>query len=63
MADYLKNQIKDFQEEVSTSKYPWKDNLFKIDEKSTTLSNEKHEVFHTFVAKAIFLCKRARPEI
>lgn len=63
MKDYVKNMITDFPEEISTSNYPWNENLFKVDEKSPKLSKEKSELFHTFVAKALFLCKRARPDI
>jgi hypothetical protein len=37
--------------------------LFKIDDKSPLLNKEKRELFHTFVAKGLFLCKRARPDI
>ena len=63
MADYVVNMINDFPEKLSLSNYPWNDNLFKVDESSRKLSKENREIFHTFVAKALFLCKRARPDI
>jgi Reverse transcriptase (RNA-dependent DNA polymerase) len=63
MTDYVNSMVKEFPEEISTSQYPWNKNLFKVDDKDKKLSKEKQEVFHTFVAKGLFLCKRARPDI
>ena len=63
MIEYVNNMVKEFPEEVTSSKYPWNENLFKVDEKDVKLSKDKHEMFHTFVAKGLFLCKRARPDI
>jgi hypothetical protein len=63
MIDYVNNMVNEFPEDVPTSKYPWNDNLFKVDEKDKKLTKEKQELFHTFVAKGLFLCKRARPDI
>jgi hypothetical protein len=63
MVDYVNNMVNDFPEELSPSNYPWNDNLFKVDPSSKLLLKEKKELFHTFVAKALFLCKRARPNI
>jgi hypothetical protein len=63
MTDYIKNMVNDFPEELSKSNYPWNENLFKIDTKSPNLNKDKRELFHTFVAKGLFVCKRARPDI
>jgi hypothetical protein len=63
MVDYVKAMVNDFPEGISKSNYPWNENLFKIDDKSPLLNKEKRELFHTFVAKGLFLCKRARPDI
>jgi Reverse transcriptase (RNA-dependent DNA polymerase) len=63
MVDYVDNMIQDFPEEVTTSNYPWNENLFKVDPSEKQLPKEQRELFHTFVAKALFLCKRARPDI
>ena len=65
MVDYTKNMVEDFPKELSTENvtYPWNDNLFKIDESSPALAKPKAEDFHTFVAKALFLCKHSRPDI
>jgi hypothetical protein len=63
MVDYVNNMVNDFPEELSTSNYPWNDNLFKVNPSSKLLPKEKKELCHTFVAKAAFLCKHARPDI
>jgi Reverse transcriptase (RNA-dependent DNA polymerase) len=63
MVDYVKNMVNDYPEEAKSSRYPWNENLFKIEETSNALSKEKREMFHTFVAKGLFLCKRGRPDI
>lgn len=63
MKDYVKGMIEEFPEQIENSSYPWNDNLFKVDEKASKLSKQKHEIFHTFVAKGLFLCKRGRPDV
>ena len=63
MITYVKNMVDEFPEEITPSKCPWNGNLFKVDEKGTKLNKEKHELFHTFVAKGLFVSKRARPDI
>jgi hypothetical protein len=39
------------------------DNLFVVNEDSNKLSNEAAAAFHTIVAKALYVTKRARPDI
>jgi hypothetical protein len=63
MVNYVKGMIEDFPEEIENSSCPWNNNLFKVDQKSPTLSKKQAEEFHTFVAKGLFLCKRARSDI
>ena len=63
MVNYVKTMIEEFPEKVGNSTCPWNANLFKVDQKSPKLSKEKAEIFHTFVAKGLFLCKRARSDI
>jgi hypothetical protein len=63
MVDYVKGMIEDFPEEVQRTSSPWNSNLFKVDTKSPKLAKEQAEQFHTFVAKGLFLCKRARSDI
>ena len=42
---------------------PWNETLFKFDEKSNNLNKNKKKIFHTFVMKRMFLCKRARQDL
>ena len=42
---------------IAKAKTPAADHLFKTREDCKKLDEEKREVFHTFVAKALFLCK------
>jgi hypothetical protein len=41
---------------------PAGDNLFNLGTRAK-LDTKRSEIFHTFVAKGLFLCKRARPDI
>ena len=45
------------------AKSPGANHLFMIDLKGILLDKECKECFHTWVAKGLFLCKRARPDI
>jgi hypothetical protein len=63
MKDYINSMIKEFPEELADSKYPWNENLFKQKEDDMKLSDAKRQIHHTFVAKCLFLSKRARPNI
>ena len=61
MVNYVKNIVEDFPEEITPSRYPWNDNLFKVDEKGKNLNKEKGKarVIHNFVAKGSFVNKHA----
>ena len=65
MRDYVKGMIEEYPEALPDKKItcPWNENLFKVSDESKKLSKERAEDFHTFVAKALFLCKRSRPDI
>jgi hypothetical protein len=63
MTRYVKDMVEDFPEDLKVSSYPWNENLFKVDPESGKLSKVKAEQFHTFVAKGLFVCKRARQDI
>ncbi|KAL7570585.1 hypothetical protein ACA910_017636 [Epithemia clementina (nom. ined.)] len=64
MTDYVKNMVDDFPEELEgLAGTPWNKNLFKMNEKSEVLEKTKAEQFHTFIAKGLFVTKRARPYI
>ena len=64
MAYYIKKMIEEFPDKLRNGVLcPWTERLFKVDEKSAKLSEEKAKTFYTFVMKGMFVCKRARPEI
>ena len=64
MTYYVKAIIDNFPDKLEgTGKYPWTDNLFVIDPKSKSLEDKRKTIFHTFVRKGMFLCKRARRDI
>ena len=65
MVYYVENMVKDFPEELNAAKgrYPWNEHLFRVDKSSKPLDKKKAEQFHTFVAKGLFLTKRARGDI
>jgi hypothetical protein len=64
MTNYVKSMVNDFPEKLLNSgRFPWTENLFKVDETSTPLPTKRAKVFHTFVMKGMFLCKRGRQDI
>jgi hypothetical protein len=42
---------------------PWTEKLMKVDLESKNLDAEKKAIFHTFTMKAMFLCKRGKPDV
>ena len=67
MEKYVKDMVKDFEDaikkEVPTTKTPAADHLFMVREDAEELSEEKAQVFHNATAKALYVCKRARPDV
>ena len=64
MAYYVKKMLDDFPEKIRSGKScPWTERLFKVDDRSELLSEDKAKTFYTFVMKGMFVCKRARPDI
>jgi Reverse transcriptase (RNA-dependent DNA polymerase) len=59
MIDYVKSILEGFLQGQleKSSKTPWNDNFFKVDEKSIGLIDSERELFHTVVAQGLFLCK------
>jgi hypothetical protein len=47
----------------SAANTPAAEHLFKVNEEATSLDQEQATIFHNFVAKCLFLTKRARPDI
>ena len=65
MRDYVKKMVKDFPEEFDHEDVvnPAMSKLFQVSPQSKQLNKQNSEIFHTFVAKGLFLSKRARPDI
>jgi hypothetical protein len=64
MRYYIDGMIEDFPfpiRAITTS--PWTSKLYKVDGESKRLDPEKKAIFHTFAMKAMFLCKRGRPDV
>ena len=64
MKKYVQEMIEEYPDDLKgTSKTPANEKLFKVNDKSNKLSKDEAEVFHTMVAKGLFLSKRSRPDI
>jgi hypothetical protein len=64
MLDYVMKMFADLPAEMDgEAATPAANHLFDVDEDSPRVSKEKAQFFHTYVAKALFLCKRARPDL
>jgi hypothetical protein len=66
MIPYVKeivNQFTEYDNSESTAATPAAEHLFKVNDETTPLSERQATVFHNFVAKCLFLTKRARPDI
>ena len=64
MFDYIDNMLGDLPEDMCgmvTS--PGADHLFTMSNTGKKLTREQSDMFHHNVAKLLFLCKRARPDI
>jgi hypothetical protein len=62
---HIEEMLKEFPETIPESlrKCPWNEDLFEIYPNAKKLGNEKATAFHAFVAKALFISKRARCDI
>jgi hypothetical protein len=68
MQDYIDKMLQEFPyidqvNKVKKVSTPAADYLFSINPQAEKLSNELKDEFHTTVAKGLFLCKRARPDL
>ena len=64
MVDYMTKLVNKFSYNVSKNvPTPAVKNVFQVDEASPLLDQERAELFHTFVAKALFACKRSRCDL
>ena len=63
MKEYMNKLVDEFPIKINGIKStPASEDLF-TEGKGTLLDKEKAKIFHTWVAKALFACKRARPDI
>ena len=63
MVNYVESMIEDFPVKINkSSKTPAADNLLDIGT-GKLLNKANSEIYHTTVAKGLFLCKRSRPDI
>jgi hypothetical protein len=64
MTKYVKSMVNDFPEMLEgKGTFPWTNKLFTVDNKSKKLDDKRAAIFHTFVMKGMFLCKRGRQDI
>jgi len=64
MEDYMTDLLASLPEEMAgESATPAGNHLFNINPEAVRLSLPESELFHHYVAKLLFLCKRARPDI
>jgi Reverse transcriptase (RNA-dependent DNA polymerase) len=64
MHDYIVKMLTDLPVEFDgEAPTPAANNLFDVDENSPKVDEKRAQFFHTYVAKTLFLCKRARPDL
>ena len=64
MKYYIEGMLNEFPFPIKSTKgTPWTEKLLKVQEDAKKLDEERRSIFHTYVMKAMFLCKRARPDI
>lgn len=65
MVDYIDNMLRELPEDMAgTATSPASNHLFNVNnDNPAKLDKETSEMFHHNVAKLLFLCKRARPDV
>ena len=64
MSEYVKEAIDEFKEELGpTVASPAGRWLFEVDEKARKLTKEKADIFHSVVAKLLWVVQRGRPDV
>ena len=64
MFDYIDNMLADLPDNMrGTVTSPAADHLFTVNDTGKKLTQAQSEMFHHNIAKLLFLCKRARPDI
>ena len=64
MLDYVEKLLAELEKEMDgVATTPAANHLFTVDEGKEKVTEDKAQLFHTFVAKTLFLCKRAHPDL
>ena len=64
MTRYVEKMVEDFPDKLRDGiNLPWTERLFKVDDHSPKLDADRAKTMYTFVMKAMFVCKRGRPDI
>jgi hypothetical protein len=64
MTEYISTVLAKFPYKLQGEVHvPWTEKLFKVDETSKKLGSKRRETLHSFVMKAMFLCKRACSDV
>ena len=64
MGDYIDEMLKSLPEDMAgESLTPAGNHLFTVNPDAVALSTQESDLFHHYVAKLLFLCKHARPDI
>lgn len=64
MSSYIENALSDFPEELGKSvTSPASEHIFRVNPNGTPVEEEKRIIFHTIVARLLFISTRARPDI
>lgn len=64
MKSYIKTMLEELPPEFDgKEKTPASKHLFEVNEDPKLLNEKRKQFFHTYVAKLLYLCKRARPDV
>jgi hypothetical protein len=64
MLDYVDKMLADLPAEMDgEAPSPAANHLLIVNDEQTKVEENKAELFHTYVAKTLFLCKRVRPDL
>ncbi len=64
MVDYVETMLTDLPDEMhGEAPSPSANHLRTVDDNQTKVDEKKVQFFHAHVAKMLFLCKRARPDL
>jgi hypothetical protein len=64
MLDYVDKMLSDLPDEMDgEAPSPAANHLLTVNDEQTKVDEKKAQLFHTYVAKTLFLCKRERPDL